>query len=84
MVHTEGLGNTLRALREAGVYITFEEFKGRTPIMRHGQVIPVQAQDFDNPYLSRYYQGESGGSTGAGTRVDIDLDHMAAVRTQAL
>src|SRR5262249_33513054 len=39
---------------------------------------PVQAQDFDNPYLSHYYQSETGGSTGAETRVDIDLDHMAA------
>jgi len=78
MVRTRGLENTLRALREAGVYITFEEFKGREPIARNGQVFPVQAHDFDNPYLSHYYKGETGGTTGAGTRVDIDLDHIGA------
>jgi hypothetical protein len=58
--------------------VTFEEFKGREPLVRHGHVIPVQARVFDNPYLSHYYQAESGGTTGAGTRVVIDLDHLAA------
>jgi hypothetical protein len=78
MVRAKGLEDTLRALREAGVYITFEEFKGREPIVRHGQVIPVQAHDFDNPYLRHYYEVETGGTTGAGTRIEIDLEHLAA------
>ena len=42
MVRTKGLETTLGALREAWVYVTFEEFEGREPIVRHGQVIPVQ------------------------------------------
>ncbi len=79
MVHDKGLEDTLLALREAGVYITFEEFKGREPIVRHGQVFPVQSQNFDNPYLKRHYYSESGGTTGAGTRVAHDLDHLAVV-----
>src|SRR5581483_8028638 len=29
-----GIERTLRELREAGVYITFEEFKGRVPLVR--------------------------------------------------
>ena len=78
MVHREGLDKTLLALREAGVYVTFEEFKGREPIVRHGKTISVRAHDFDNPYLSHYYEGRSGGSTGPGTRVRIDLDHIAS------
>jgi hypothetical protein len=78
MVRANGVEATLRALREAGVYVSYEEFKGRTPIVRDGRVIPVRAQDFDNPYLSHYYQAESGGTTGAGTRVELDLDHLAA------
>jgi len=32
MVLDKGLEGTLHALREAGVYINFEEFKGREPI----------------------------------------------------
>ncbi|MFC1561215.1 hypothetical protein ACFL4V_01935 [Candidatus Latescibacterota bacterium] len=77
MVKDRGLEDTLHSLREAGVYVTFEEFKGREPIVREGKVIPVKHHDFDNPYLSHCYQVESGGTTGAGTRVATDLEHLA-------
>jgi len=78
MVRSRGLEKTLRTLRESGVYISFEEFKGREPVVREGQVIPVQMRDFDNPFLSHYFEAQSGGTTGAGTRVEIDLDYLAA------
>jgi hypothetical protein len=78
MVRSKGLEETLRELKEAGVYISFEEFKGREPIVRNGQTIPVRDRDFDNPFLGRYYYAETGGTTGVGTRVGIDLDHLAA------
>jgi hypothetical protein len=77
MVRDKGLEDTLRTLREAGVYVSFEEFKGREPIVRSGRVIPVQTHHFGNPFISHYYQTETGGTTGAGTRVDTDLDHIA-------
>jgi hypothetical protein len=78
LVRTRGLEATLQTLRESGVYITFEEFKGRTPIVRSGQEIPLPRGGFDNPYLSRYYCAETGGTTGAGTRTAIDLEHLEA------
>jgi phenylacetate-coenzyme A ligase PaaK-like adenylate-forming protein len=84
MVRALGLEGTLRALREAGVYVTFEEFKGYQPIVRNGHVIPVQAGDFDNPHLKLHYQSQSSGSTGAGTRVPHDLDHLAAQASQLM
>jgi hypothetical protein len=84
LVRSSGLEGTLRALREAGVYVTFEEFKGRAPMVRNGRVIRVKARDFDNPYLSFYYHAESSGTSGAGTRVDIDLDNLAAQASQIL
>jgi hypothetical protein len=77
MVRKKGLEATLRALREAGVYISFEEFKGHQPIVRNGKLIPIRANEFDNPFLGHYYQAETGGTTGAGTRVPVDLDHLA-------
>lgn len=77
MIRSRGLEATLLALREGGVYVSFEEFKGRAPIVRGGKVFPVEARDFDNPYLHQYYRAESGGSTGAATGVAIDLDHLA-------
>ncbi len=78
MVRDKGLEGTLMALREAGVYVTYEEFKGREPMVRNGHVIPIQVHDFDNPYLSHYYQAETGGTTGAGTRIGMDLDHICS------
>ncbi len=84
MLQARGLEPTLLALREAGVYVSFEEFKGRQPIVRQGRVIPVRAQDFDNPYLSPAYYVQSGGSTGAGMRVPVDLDHWAATSPMML
>jgi hypothetical protein len=77
MVRRRGLEPTLRALREAGVYVTFEECKGRQPIVRDGREFPVSAHDFDNPWVQTAYDVESGGSTGAGTRVHQDLGLLA-------
>lgn len=78
MVADRGLEATLRTLRDAGVYVTYEEFKGRRQIVRAGQVIPVSVADFDNPHAHHHYHGESGGTTGSPTRVLIDLEHLAA------
>lgn len=77
MIRTQGLETALRSLRSAGVYVTFEELKGRQPIVRHGKEFLATTSDFTNPLLSRAYQAESSGSTGTGTRVDQDLDHLA-------
>lgn len=81
MVRRDGLEKTLLALREAGVYVTFEESKGRVPIVRGGKEFPVAARDFDNPWMQAHYFSESGGSTGAGTRVHHDLDYLAVRAT---
>src|SRR5262245_21833439 len=48
LVKSEGLDDALRHLRRAGVYVTYSEFKGRTPIVRGSTTIPVTASDFDN------------------------------------
>jgi hypothetical protein len=77
MVRRRGLEHTLRALREAGVYVTFDEMKGREPVVRHGESFPVTPPDFSNPLLRPAYEAESGGTTGVGTRVSQDLDHLA-------
>jgi hypothetical protein len=78
LMRDKGLEKTLHELREAGVYISFEEFKGRKPIVRGGKVIPLEPRSFDNPFLSGAYRTETGGTTGAGTRVETDLEHLAA------
>lgn len=78
LVESDGLTTTLRQLREAGVYVSFDEFKGRQLVERGSRTFSVNARDFDNPFLSAAYYSESGGSTGAGTRVAHDLESLLA------
>ncbi len=77
LVRQRGLEGALYHLREAGVYVAYEEFKGRKPIERYGQVIPVKPRDFDNPFMVKHFGMQSGGSSGAAMNVGISLDHIA-------
>lgn len=78
LVTTHGVDAALKQLREAGVYVTFEEFKGRKPIERKGLTLPTQASDFDNPLSRKDLDSQTGGSTGPAVKVAIDLDYIAA------
>jgi hypothetical protein len=78
MVRRDGLEAALEVLAAKGVSASFDEFKGRAQAVRPGASAPLKARDFDNPHLSRYYTGTTGGSSGAGTRVSMELDHYAA------
>ena len=69
MVRTRGLERALRTLRDAGVYFTFEEFKGREPVVRGGQRLTVSPGQFLNPALRHHFWAETGGSTGQATRL---------------
>jgi len=77
-VRDHEIEETLRGLRQAGVYVTFEEFKGRKPIVRGGRTIDVEAGDFDNPRFRDYFAVSTSGSSGAPRRVLMDLTSMSA------
>jgi len=76
LVRREGVEGALESLRASGVWVAYEEFKGRRPIQRGSQRLEVRPGDFDNPLLGGVYSASSGGSTGPGTRVMIDLDYL--------
>lgn len=77
MVEQQGLETTLEELYEAGVYITFEEFKGRVPIKRGTVEFHPKDSDFDSLNLTPILFGRTGGSTGKATHTKLDLDYMA-------
>jgi hypothetical protein len=83
-VRARGLGPTLQALRAAGVYVTAEEAKGRTPIVRGDLVVPVRDTDFDNPILRADFGAETGGTTGPGIRVGVSVENLVAEAPNAL
>jgi HAMP domain-containing protein len=77
LVAERGLEGALSRLYDAGVYVTLDEFKGRTPVQRPGLEFAVSDRDFDNPLLTAHYAGQTSGSRGGGTRVPFDFDFFA-------
>jgi len=64
-------------LRDSGVRISFEEFKGRKPIIRNETSYAVKEEDFGNPMLRGGFEFHTGGSTGSPSRLLIDLEFLA-------
>ncbi|HEX7587124.1 MAG TPA: hypothetical protein VF478_02305 [Anaerolineae bacterium] len=84
LVRDQGLEGALHELREQGVYVTYEEFKGRKPIVRNGTTIPASPQDFENPFVRRTFTVRTSGSTGAATNVGASFEAFAAVAPATL
>jgi hypothetical protein len=76
-VRRQGLEPTLEMLFEHGVYVTLDEFKGRTELRRGSLRLEVGSHDFDNPLAQRHYETRTGGSRSTGTRLFVDLDLIA-------
>jgi len=76
LLDERGLEGALRALKDAGVFITFEEFKGKTPIIRGSQRFDPHPTDFDNPTFNQYYSASTSGGSGSPRRVLMDLDFL--------
>jgi hypothetical protein len=78
LVTRYGLESALETLRQAGVCVSSEEFKGRKPLVRGGRHIPASAADFINPFVRGAWSTRTSGSTGRATSVPASLEHMAA------
>jgi hypothetical protein len=76
LVQQEGLEGALGSLMQAGVYVTYEEFKGRGETRRGSQSYLFSDSDFDNPSLVTHFVASSGGTRGRATPVRINLDHI--------
>jgi hypothetical protein len=77
LVRRHGLEGTLATLRDAGVYLSLDEFKGRRSIERGGLSLSVDDRDFDNPLVRGHLRSATGGSRGAARTVSTDLDLLA-------
>src|SRR3972149_5662631 len=73
MVRQRGLDVTLEDLRDEGVYLSFEEFKGRTDVVRGGRSWRFSEHDFDNPFLRVAVETRTGGSRSRGSPVSVGL-----------
>lgn len=80
MVRQRGLERTLETLRDAGVYVSFEEFKAQKDIVRGGRTFRVTQRDFDNPFRGAELKVITGMSRSAGAPVFVALDSIAENR----
>ena len=74
LVGDVGVDQTLSRLYEAGVYVTFEEFKARRPICRGSLELRPSLADFDNPLVTGHFRGQTGGSGGTPRPLLLDVE----------
>jgi hypothetical protein len=74
LVRTAGVEHALRRLADAGVYVSYEEYKGRVPVTRGTLEFSVGPEDFDNHAAAAQYRAQTAGSRGVRRRaVRLDL-----------
>ncbi len=73
-VRGHGLEGALESLARAGIYLTHDEFKGRKPIVRSGQHIPMNRGSFANPLVTPVFETTSSGSGGPRTRTPLGME----------
>jgi hypothetical protein len=66
-IRRDGLDVSLAALQRAGVYLSHDEFKGKTPIERDGRQLGVAPADLANPLVRGGLETTSSGSRSLGT-----------------
>ena len=74
LVAERGLVGALEALRDAGVYVTYEEHQGEVDVQRGSTRFRLGPRDFFNPVVAADYLATTGGSSaGAGTPVEVSF-----------
>jgi hypothetical protein len=73
LVREHGVEEALHRLRDAGVFVSIDEFKGKRPIRRSGLDFLAKPEDFDNPLADISFEGRTGGSRGPSRRLLLDL-----------
>lgn len=85
MVRADGVEATLERLRDAGVYLTYEEFKGLREIRRGARTIVVDEAAFDNPHRrGTELPVQTGATRSRGSPVRVSLEFTAEVIAPSL
>ncbi len=77
LVSREGIEEALRILADSGVYVSFEEYKGRQPAVRGSQSLQLTGEGFRNPRNTDHLTSTSGGSRGRPVRIGIDVNNIS-------
>ncbi len=80
LVEQHGVESALQRLRDEGVYVTLDEFKGNAPLRRGSQTLETDASRFDAPRSAGQLMGTTGASRSQGTRLMLALDELDAMQ----
>lgn len=73
LIAGEGVDGALKVLASRGVYVTYDEFKGRREARRGSARFSFRPDDFDNPLAPPHFRLYTGGSGGQPTAVGFSL-----------
>jgi hypothetical protein len=76
-VKRQGIEGLLKALKDSGVWISADEYKGLEPVRRGNFEQLFQAHAFDNPSRAGSWSTDSGGSSGRPSQSHLYLDTLA-------
>lgn len=75
----DGLERALVALRDAGVFVSYEEFRGLAPARRGSATFEWRPEDFRNRDVRADYMGGTSGSRSGSVPVARSFDHLRNV-----
>lgn len=75
LVAHHGLEGALAVLRDAGVYVSYEEYLGKQPARRGSATFDFSPPDFFNPVTEADFMGSTGGSRSSGTPVEMSFTY---------
>jgi phenylacetate-coenzyme A ligase PaaK-like adenylate-forming protein len=81
LVRQEGIEGSLSILAARGVYVTFDELKGRREAVRGSASFTFSPQDFDSPLHRAHYMTYTGGSRGQPVRVPRHFQYVEELAT---
>jgi len=87
LVQHEGIEGALTILAARGVYVSFDELKGRREAIRGSARFRFSPRDFDSPLVRPHYATYTGGSRGVPVLVPRSLpyvEELASSRTVSL
>lgn len=76
LVAREGVEASLGRLARQGVFLTADEAKGRSPVVRGSTTFRVDPGDLANPCAAAHLLYRTSGSRSAGTVVSVDVAHF--------
>ena len=78
MVKKDGIEATLSRLYKQGVYLSWEEFKGKSEVVRGSSSFQFKETDFENPLVGGYFQTQSSRIRSSGTMTMFNFRHQLA------